>query len=76
MALYRDHRGSLSDSMKTCREIKSMDELRTHLENIFDPYPVGTITVKPYAYDHRIEWETYVVCVEGNAVGFSNGPME
>lgn len=76
MTLYRDHRGSLSESMKTIIEVKSIDDIRKHIMKDWPFDTLGEITVKPYAYDHRIEWETYAVCVDGNAFGFTNGPLE
>lgn len=39
------------------------------------------VTVEPYGagdaiYDSRIDWYTYVVSIKGDAVGFTNGPVE
>jgi hypothetical protein len=31
-----------------------------------------TVTLKPYGFDKRINWETYAVLVNGQAVGFTN----
>lgn len=30
------------------------------------------LTVKPYAYDDRIDWLTYIVCADGRAIGYTN----
>lgn len=67
--LYRDHRGSLEDSMKTVQEMESFKDLQKHL---FSIYGKGEITIKPYTFDSRIDWETYIVCIDGKAVGFTN----
>lgn len=75
MVKYRDHRSTLSDSMKTVREICSMDDLRDHLESTYI-FPGSEITVKPYGYDKRINWNTYIVCMDGQAVGFTDGPLD
>lgn len=68
---YRDHRGGLADSMKTVREIEpKIDALAVILT-----VPPSAITVEKYGgYDDRIGWDTYMVCVEGRPVGFTDGP--
>ena len=32
------------------------------------------IEVKPYCYDERIGWTTHIVTIDGQAVGFTDGP--
>lgn len=75
MTLYRDHRGSLVESMKTVRHVHSLQDVRTHLESDWLS-EVGEITIIPYGYDKRIEWDTWIVCVDGNAVGMTNGELK
>ena len=60
--LYRDHRGSLDKSMKTVTEINSLEHLMTHIESDwgFD-IPILGLSFKKYAYDDRINWDTYMV---------------
>lgn len=79
--LYRDHRGSLEDSMKTVQEFHTPKELNNHLNTIFSEYGKTVIDVK-FEYkglDARIGWETYYVLIkldgqdEFNIVGMSNG---
>jgi hypothetical protein len=36
----------------------------------------GEIEVKPYTYDERIGWDTYIVTVDGAAVGFTDGAID
>jgi hypothetical protein len=38
--------------------------------------PPSAITVRPYRYDQRIAWDTHIVCIEGRACGFTDGPLE
>ena len=71
--LYRDHRGSFDDSMRTVQEFESRDDLRKHLEKTY--MEVGTIFIKPYWIDNRIDWDTYIVTVDNGVVGFTNGPV-
>jgi hypothetical protein len=69
---YRDHRRGLKESMETMREIEpTIDALAVILK-----VPPSTVTVEPYGYDHRIGWDTYLVAVEGRAVGFCNAFVE
>ena len=69
MFLYRDHRGSLTDSMQTVKEMASFSELKAHVENI---HGRGEIEIKDYCYDKRIQWQTHIVTINGYAVGFTN----
>jgi hypothetical protein len=69
---FREQRGGLAESMKTVQEIEpTIDALAVILK-----VPPSAITVKPYTHDKRIDWDTYLVCVEGNAVGFTNAFVE
>ncbi len=74
--LYRDHRGSLADSMSTVQQMDSIEDLETHLSKVYKQPSVGIITVEPYVYDKRVGWNTYIVCVDGRAVGFTDGPVK
>lgn len=79
--LYRDHRGSLEDSMKTVQEFHSKEAFNKHLNTIFSDYNRVVIDVRfEYkGFDPRIRWETYYVFIkldgqsEFNIVGMSNG---
>ena len=82
--LYRDHRGILADSMATVTEINNMEELRDYLNKSwrFANKKVEEIKIKYYAYDERIDWDTYAVSarLEGEEnfwpMGFLNGNLE
>lgn len=75
---YRQHKGNLSESLETTREIGATKKALA-LEASLDLGRVVTdreITVEPYCYDHRILWDTYIVTVEGHGVlGFTDGPV-
>ena len=73
MFLYREHRGSLSESMKTVKEMKAFTDLKLLIES---SHGEGEITIEPYCCDSRINWNTHIVCLNGAAVGFTNGPVE
>ena len=72
--LFRFHRGSLEDSMKTVREVKSLAEIEALLKSA--GYLPGKIKVYDYGYDFRVGWNTYVVTVNRKHVGFTNGRIE
>jgi hypothetical protein len=80
---YRPHRELLEDSMREVAEIKDFDELVRHMRNeVQDWYPPeelptpDNVKVEPYIFDDRIGWDTYIVTVNGNAWGFTNGPCK
>ena len=66
--LYRSHRGSLDDSMKT---VVQMPNTRAALAQHLDVSPCD-IEVLPYAVDDRIGWDTHIVLVCGRPAGFTN----
>jgi hypothetical protein len=80
---YRPHRGSLDEAMAEAIDVNGLDELiaamMRGLENWYpkDGRPTrANVTVEPYAYDERIKWNTHIVCVDGNAWGFTDGPLQ
>jgi len=70
--LFRFHRGGLIESLETIIEVSNRIELE-HI--ICDVYGVGDISIKEYGYDDRIDWDTYIVCHNENAVGYLNSPL-
>ena len=61
MAIYREHRGMLQDSMKTCRDVSSLDDIE------------GAAFCRYYGPDPRIDWECFIVTNERDqAMGFAN----
>lgn len=76
MVLYRDHRGSFSQAMKTVREVKNLTEIKEHINQSWG-MEVEAIRVKPYGFDFRNRWDTHIVIckfVDGMEipVGFTN----
>ena len=65
--LFRYHRGTLEESMKTVVEIVSMDHLKSLLGKPYDLYSclvIQDVKIEPYAYDERIRWDSYIVKVK------------
>ena len=87
MAKFRYHRGGLRESMETVIEVSSKQDLVDKVEpDIFGDKPnVEQITVEPYGYDNRIDWNTYIVTktipgkdgeTETGVMGFTDGPLD
>ena len=67
---YRPQRGGLAESMAKTVELRAtIEALGEYL--CIDPF---AIEVKPYCYDDRTGWKTYLVTVDGQAVGFTDSP--
>lgn len=82
MTLYRPHRSMLHESMKEVVEVKDFADLVRHIRAKCpgfyrdDECPTTDNTeVKPYCRDDRIAWDTYIVTINGNAWGYTNGPL-
>ncbi len=75
--LFRFHRGGLDESMQTVIEIKSFSHLIMHIEEKWEVQPLK-ISIEPYMYDARIEWDTHIVQVtfghpQGNMITYPVG---
>jgi hypothetical protein len=68
---FRQHRGSLEDSMKTLIEVSSLKELAEKLE-------LEGLRIEFYCNDPRpIDFkETYIISDKHGVVGFSNGKLK
>ena len=53
-------------------ELDGMEALKDHLRSL--GWPDGVVLVEPYTFDARIGWKTHIVTIDGNAVGFTDGP--
>lgn len=76
--LFREHKGSLDKSMKTVVELKDIDELVKYISDMLQPFGMSvtpdSLHTQPYGYDNRIDWETYIVTLDGyGVVGFIKG---
>lgn len=81
MALYRPHRGSLDDAMKEVVTVNNVQELVDHI-NATVGYCLGgqiiveDLTSKPYGYDDRIGWTTWIWSLDGfGVIGFTNSSL-
>lgn len=70
---FRPQRGGLEESMKAMVELEpTRQALAAHLKVADD----RRIDVERYCYDYRTHWDTYCVTVDGNGVGFTDGPLD
>ena len=77
MFKYKDHRATLADSMKTVREFSAKEELLLYLQESLRPLGVHLssedVTIEPYGYDGRIDWDLHIVCIKDYGVaGFTD----
>lgn len=76
----REHRGLLTESMATLREVKNRQELLDIVRKQLAPFGVEVepkqLHVEPYMYDDRIGWETHIITIDGYGVwGMADGPI-
>lgn len=85
----RAHRALLEDAMKTVEEIEptkyavlnyfAWERLESGVDEVtlfLKTYGTDDIEVKPYYYDSRIGWDTHIVTLKGDAIGFTDGPLK
>jgi hypothetical protein len=60
---YRDHRGSLNESMETEIQVNSVEEIKEHLNKFYTNFgkTVEDIKFEYCGMDKRINWDTYYV---------------
>jgi hypothetical protein len=74
---FRQQRGSLEESLKTVVDLQDRKELVKHLRRVLAPMKVQgkNVQVRYYGYDERINWPSYLVTLDGKAVGFIDGKI-
>jgi hypothetical protein len=84
MILFREHRGSLDESMKTVIEIEPTKEaLRALVVERFKQLGIvwlirdrDQVRVDRQGFDERTGWDTHIVTVDNwGPVGFTSGPV-
>ncbi len=69
----------LQEAMESEEEIDnnvgSLMEMLNSKYGHFMEFTAEDITVKYHGFDSRIDWETYLLCINGNAVLFLNGEV-
>lgn len=68
----------LSEMMEQVFELPDRAALIEYLQaeyGFWEP-TAENVKVKFYAHDHRINWDTHLVTIDGNAALFCDGPVE
>lgn len=60
---FREHRGTLAESLATTTEIHTRQELIDHLQPSFGSLKIKDVVFSHYGYDKRIDWDTWMVSV-------------
>lgn len=76
---FREHRGTLDDSMATVVDLPDREALIAHCWTLLGPFKhlfkEADLKVKPYCMDQRIGWNTHIVTLANYGVlGFTDGP--
>lgn len=72
--LFRFHSGqTVFESMEQTFVVRDAVELKNIIRaRTFD---FKELAVKPYGYDHRINWCTFIVTIDGAAIGYLNDSL-
>ena len=77
--LFRFHRGSLNEAMKTVVEVETLNDI-LELQEIKEMENFGiklNLKSEFYYYDERINWNTYIITSDGyGVIGFTNGELK
>jgi len=78
MFIFREHRGSLAESMATIVKLETKKELIDYIRVLLDPFMFDfnddDLKIERYGFDERIGWDTQIVTIEKyGVVGFING---
>lgn len=70
MIIFRHHKGSLGDSMKTCKEFNNFQELQEYIVKYMQPYMdlvlSDVVASNEKTNDARIGWEdSDYICIAG-----------
>lgn len=79
--LIREHRAGLDESMATVQTVRDREHLVKIIGESFANFSrikitPEKVTVEPYGYDRRINWDTHLIYIKGYGVwGMANGPI-
>jgi hypothetical protein len=68
---------TIDEAMKHVREVKTKAELMAFLRDewLATEATDENVTIEPYGYDKRIGWDTHLLCIDGKAALFTDGPV-
>ncbi len=77
---FRLQRGSLQESLKTTIDVNSPQDIMKHLRSTYDQSTIDyfdmiqehwEIQMSNLIYDHRCQWQTRTVSINGHGIGFA-----
>src|SRR4030095_7564651 len=68
---------TIDEAMKHVREVKTKAELMAFLRDewLATEETDENVPIEPWRYDARIGWNTHILCIDGQAALFTDGPM-
>lgn len=68
--------GGLDEAMSKVVEVESQEGLLAYLRGHYRFWKPSdeNVTFEPYGFDERIGWDTHLVCVDGKAALYADGP--
>ena len=73
---YRPQRGGYDESMAEVVEVNSLADIEKEMRREYPHLSYGIpLNMRPYGHDRRNGWDTWVVLLYGEAVGFTNGKL-
>ena len=79
MAQFREQRGGFDESMAAVINVQTCGTLADYLTYQYT-FPARidkkSLTVEYLCFDPRNGWDTYLVSVNGLAIGFTDGPLQ
>lgn len=69
---------SLAESMERVARVSDRAALVAYLAEHYAFWgpTQENVSIEPYGFDDRIGWDTHLVCVDGKAALFTDGPLK
>ena len=73
--LFREHKGSLNESMNTVKTVENLNDVWNIIKENFEPFGIKKeLEISYYCIDNRINWKTYIITMpDYGVIGFTNG---
>lgn len=67
----------IGEAMERVVDIADGAALMEYLRRHFDYWnpTEDNVSIRPYGYDGRVQWDTHLICIDGKAALFSDGPI-
>ena len=73
--------GGLAEAMEQIKEYETLNDFVDYMTKkliMFRHMKIDKelFTTKPYGYDHRINWDTWIILYDGKPMAYSNGELK